>query len=536
VSIIAPTHPARLAGPWRDTGAWRPETVWTAWRRIVAATPEKTAVVDADQRLSFEVLSNRAERIASQLALLGVRTGDRVAFQLPNWWEAIAIYLATARIGAVAVPILPIARERDLDFVLAESRARVFFVPGMVRGTDHRALAAAVRVRHATLTHVVTVRSAPLDDMLSLDDLPCANAGPPPTDAEAIWLLMYTSGTTAAPKGVLHSHATLLAKAHSLGAVHALTPADTVLMPSPLTHISGLLYCLLVPAVHGTGSILMSRWDPPAALELIARERVTYMIGAPTFLRDLADAAPDDPRSLESFRLFSCGGAVVDPTLVRAAAARLDCVAKRVYGSTEFPTMTTSGPDDPEEARVDTEGRPFGSTELRIALPGGTEAPVGHEGEVQARGPECFLGYLDPRLNPDAFTDDGWYRTGDLGVLDHDGRLRITGRLKDVIIRKGENVSAREVEELVATHPAVAEVAVVGLPDAAAGEIVCAVLRVRPGHDAPSLADLGAHLRAAGLSTRKVPERIEVVAEFPRTASGKIVKRDLQRRLGAPIR
>jgi cyclohexanecarboxylate-CoA ligase len=302
-------------------------------------------------------------------------------------------------------------------------------------------------------------------------------------------------------------------------------------MPSPLTHVSGLNHAVLVPAVHGTCAVLQERWEPGAALATIARERVTYMVGAPTFLRDLAHHPDLTPAAVASFRLFSCGGAGVDPTLVRDAAARLGCVAKRVYGSTELPTVTTTTADDPPERRADSDGRAIGAAEVRVVDEADRPLPAGVEGEIQARGPELFVGYHPAEANAEAFTHDGWFRTGDLGTLDAAGYLRITGRRKDIIIRKGENISAREVEDAIASHPAVAEVAVIGLPDAAAGEIACAVIRLRPAAESPSLAALAAHLRAQGLSTRKLPERLEVVADFPRAPSGKIVKRTLRERL-----
>jgi cyclohexanecarboxylate-CoA ligase len=343
---------------------------------------------------------------------------------------------------------------------------------------------------------------------------------------------MYTSGTTADPKGVLHSHQTLLAEARSLAPVHGLGPGDTVLMPSPLTHISGLVHAVLVPAALGSSAVLMPRWDPGEALRLIGTERVTYMVGAPTFLRDLAHHPELAAADVRSFRLFSCGGADVDPTLVAEAADRLGCVAKRVYGSTEFPTITTTGPDDPPARRIDSDGRPIGAAEIRLVADDGTEVAPGQEGEVLARGPECCLGYLDAASTAEAFTPDGWLRTGDLGIRDAQGYLRITGRRKDIIIRKGENISAREIEDLLAAHPAVAEVAVVGLPDPAAGEIACAVLRLHGGA-ALSLADVTQHLLSGGLSRRKLPERLVVTDELPRTASGKVLKRALRDRLAA---
>jgi cyclohexanecarboxylate-CoA ligase len=226
----------------------------------------------------------------------------------------------------------------------------------------------------------------------------------------------------------------------------------------------------------------------------------------------------------------------VDPVLLREAQARLGCVAKRVYGSTEFPTVTTTGPDASPERGIETEGRAIGAVEIRLVDEEGADVPAGREGEIFARGPECFLGYRDATLNAETFTDDGWFRTGDLGTLDADGWLRITGRRKDIIIRKGENISARELEALLAEHPAVAEVAVVGLPDPAAGEIACAVVRTRAGAASPTLADATAWLETHGLSRRKLPERLALVDDFPRTASGKILKRALREQLGATER
>jgi len=314
----------------------------------------------------------------------------------------------------------------------------------------------------------------------------------------------------------------------SLERVHQLTAADRTLMPSPLTHISGVLHGILSPALLGTSAVLMERWDPPRALELIASERVTYMVGAPTFLQDLLSASESKPGDYHSLRLFSCGGAGVSPVLMQRARARFrNCVAKRVYGSTEFPTLTTTDAADALTHGIGSEGRPIWPAEVRIADEAGTALPAEAEGEVQGRGPECFAGYLEATLNTDSFTPDGWFRTGDLGVIDRAGYLRITGRLKEIIIRKGEKISVKEVEDAIAAHPAVAEVAVVPRPDANTGERACAVVRLRPGMRV-DLAALTAFLGAQGLAKQKWPEQLDVVDDFPRTDSGKIVRAKLK--------
>jgi cyclohexanecarboxylate-CoA ligase len=520
-----------LAARWRRDGLWRGETIWHAFAATAQRVGARPAVVEGDVRTPFTALAGAAERLAGGLAARGVAAGDVVAFQLPNWTETLVVLLAAARLGAVANPILPIYRRREVRFILAESAARVVFVPARYRDCDHAAMVRDLRAELPALADVVVVREKPARGESAWADVAAAPTTAPAAHGSAVALLIYTSGTTADAKGVLHSHDTLLAEVRSLGAVHGLDERDVVLMPSPLTHISGIVHALLVPAVFGTTAVLVDRWDPGDALARIAAEGVTYMVGAPTFLRDLAHHPELARHDVRRFRLFSCGGAAVDPTLVREAAARLGCVAKRVYGSTEFPTITTTGPDDPPERRVDSEGRAIGANEVRLVDEMDAPVPVGHEGEILARGPECFLGYQNPALDAEAFTADGWFRTGDLGTLDAAGYLRITGRRKDIIIRKGENISARELEDLLAAHPAVAEAAIVGLPDAVAGEIACAVVRLRPGAAPPTLAGVAEHLTAQGLSRRKLPERLEVVDDFPRTASGKIVKRVLRERL-----
>jgi cyclohexanecarboxylate-CoA ligase len=463
--------------------------------------------------------------VAAGLRGLGVGAGDVVAYQLPNWWEAAVVFLAAARAGAVVNPVLPIFRERELRFILGQSGARVLVAPGRFRERDYPAEIAALRRELPALEHVVVARGEAPAGMSPFDSLLDAapDAAPLRVDPGALLMLMYTSGTTAEPKGVLHTHETLAAEVTSLERVHGLGPADSTLMPSPLTHISGVVHGILAPALLGTSAVLMERWDAALGLELIARERVTYMVGAPTFLRDLADHPRRAEFDLGSLRLFSCGGAEVSADLIRRARLSLGCVAKRVYGSTEFPTITTTDADDADTMGIETEGRPIEPVRLRIADAEGNPVATGVDGEVQARGPERFVGYTDAALTAEAFTADGWFRTGDLGRVDAGGYLRITGRIKDIVVRKGEKFSARELEELIARHPAVAEAAVVALPDRESGEIACAVVSLRPGSRL-ALEELASFLTAAGLARQKLPERLEIMGELPHTESGKVQK------------
>ncbi|MFQ5667527.1 MAG: AMP-binding protein [Candidatus Binatia bacterium] len=536
---IAPTFQTPLARQYRAAGHWRQEPLGALLSRTVRQHAGREGIIDHAQRLTFRELDRLSQRAAVGFRSLGLGPGDVIAYQLPNWWEAVVVFLGAVRMGATVNPLLPMFRESELGFTLRQSGAQALVIPGVWRGCDYRDLLAALRPKLPALRAVFVARDAPRPGMHSwesflataperaLDD---ASAGPP-VAAASVALLMYTSGTTAEPKGVLHTHNTLAAEVMSLARVHQLTPQDRTLMPSPLTHISGVIHGMLVPALLGTSAVLMERWEPRQALDLIARERVTYMVGAPTFLQDLVTQAEDcDGGDLRTLRLFSCGGAGVSPALVRRARERFPtCVTKRVYGSTEFPTLTTTDAANASRHGIDTEGRAIWPAEVRIADDAGESLPPGVAGEVQGRGPEGCVGYRDGALNADAFTADGWFRTGDLGILDAAGYLRITGRLKDIIIRKGEKISVKEVEDQIAAHPAVAEVAVIPRPDPAAGERACAVVRLRPGMRLDLVA-LTQFLAAKGLAKHKWPEHLQVVADFPRTESGKIRRAKLQER------
>jgi len=529
MSLTRTYVPAGNQPDYRAMGCWRDEPLHRRIDRTVAAQAARVAVIDGERRLTFLELDQLVRRAALGLQQLGLHPGDVVAYQLPNWWEAVVIFLAAARLGATINPLLPIFRERELHVTVKQTQPRAVIIPATYRGVNYREVWRAL----PPVEHLLVARgdAGPgVRSVMELLDPPLERAPHPEPiearDPDAILMVMYTSGTTSEPKGVLHTHNTLIAEVRSLEGVHQLTPNDRTLMPSSLTHVSGVIHGILTPALLGTSVVLMDRWEPARAIELIGREQVTYMVGAPTFLQDLL-AQADSPSDLCSLRLFSCGGAGVSPELMRRARERLPrCIAKRVYGSTELPTLTTTDADDALSRGIETEGRAIAPAEIRIVDPSGASVPAGREGEVQGRGPECFVGYLDAAFNADAFTADGWFRTGDLGVLDEAGYLRITGRLKDIIIRKGEKISVKEIEDLIAEHPAVAEVAVIPRADPVTGERACAMVRLRPSAtlDLPALT---AFLAAKGLAKQKWPEQLEVVADFPRTDSGKIQRAKL---------
>ncbi len=543
--------PERLASAqargYRSTGLWRGASIGDSFLGTCARQPDGEALIDDQRRLTFAALRARVGALATTLEALGVEPGDAVAYQMPSWWESATALLASVSLGAHAVPIVPVLRAREVGFVLDQTRPRVVLAARSHRGVDLvrqiEQCARALPVPPSILVVREPAATEPSHEarIMSLDlaSLPAPPAGDQrrAVDPSSIAVIVYTSGSTAAPKGALHTHDTLVAELHSLVGAHGLGPGDRVLMPSPLAHVSGIVHGVLAPALLGTSAVLMDRWDPGAALVAIELHRVTYMIGAPTFLQEMLAHPEAARRDLSSLRLYSCGGASVPAELLRAARQRLPgLVAKRSYGSSEFPTIATTTASDALARGLDTEGRALDGVELRIADDSGRTLAAGVEGEIRARGPDCFLGYADPTLDAEAFDAEGFHRTGDLGVVDADGYLRVTGRVKDIVVRKGEKISARELEDLLAVLPGVAEVAVVALADPATGERACACLRMQPGAAAPTLEAVSAFLRERDLTPHKLPEQVEGVEDFPRTPSGKIHKRLLREQLEAAAR
>jgi cyclohexanecarboxylate-CoA ligase len=341
--------------------------------------------------------------------------------------------------------------------------------------------------------------------------------------ANDVALLLYTSGTTSDPKGALHTHNTLDYENRSIVDLFGLDGSDMVFMPSPVTHITGLLYGAQMPFMLGGGAVLLDVWSPEEAVALIDRHKCTFSVGATPFLHGILETIQDRPAGELPLRVFGCGGADVPPDLIRRATGRLGGFVTRVYGSTEYPTALSGAPGDPLEKCATTDGRAIADAQTRVAAVDGGVAGPGVEGELQVRGPELFLGYLDEQLNEHSFLEGGWFQTGDLAAVDEDGFVQITGRKKDIIIRGGENISAKEIEDLVFEHPKVAEVSVVGMPDPVLVERICAFVVPREGADL-QLPELVEFLRSHGIANQKLPERLVVQRELPKTASGKIQK------------
>ncbi|MCD2197981.1 AMP-binding protein [Actinomycetospora endophytica] len=517
--LTFPAIDQAVAARWRASGHWPGRLLDDYLDEAVARTPHRPAVVDGATTLTYAELADRVGAATAGFRALGVTRGDVVSIQLPNWWEALVAHLAVIRLGAVSNPLMPILREREMRFALATARSRVLVVPGTFRGFDHAALGTRLRADLPDLEHVVVVRGSgetTFDDLDGPDRSAVENREP--TDPA---VLLYTSGTESDPKGAVHCHETLATEDASMIAHFGLTGDDVVWMPSPVAHVTGVLYGFHLATMLATTVVYQDVWDPGAALALIEARRCSVTVAATPFLHGIVHHPERDAHDVSSLRVFACGGADVPPGLVLDATAALDCLVVRVYGSTEIPTATAGHASDPAELRAGTDGRPIGAAELRVVDPDdGRDLPSGSPGLLLARGPEMFAGYLG---RPRPFDEAGWFPTGDLGSVDDDGFLTVTGRSKDIILRGGENLSAKAIEDLLYAHPGVADVAVVAVPDPVLTERACAVVVPRPGAEV-TLESLGAFLGEQGVARQKCPERLEVVAELPRTPTGKVQK------------
>ncbi len=512
-----------------------PTSFWQVLERRVAETPEALFSIDErEQRLCFADYHEAALRCAAGLAGRGIAEDAAVSWMLPTWTEALVLVAALARLGVRQNPILPIYRGREVRFICTQSRARWLIVPRIFRGFDYEAMAKEVASGLPELEVIV------VDPEAGGDALPAGDGGAlPPMRLDSMasvpvrWLF-YTSGTTADPKGALHTDATLLAAAVGMTNVLDLRPDDRVALVFPLTHIGGVGW-LLAGLLSGCSQIVVPIFDPATSIDFLSRQGVTQATAGTAFHQAYLEVQRVHPnvRLFPNVRSFPGGGAPKPPQLhhdVRRELGGVGIVSG--YGMTECPIVAMNRVTDPDDKLAHTEGRPNPpEMEIAIVRPDGSHSSSGEAGEVRARGPQLFRGYLDDTLNAAAFDENGFFRTGDLGYLDDDGFIVITGRLKDVIIRKGENISAKEIEDLLHQHPKVVEAAAIGLPDPASGERCCAVVVCRKGEPL-AFEEMVAFLEAHDLMRQKIPEQLELVNVLPRNPTGKVLKQELRERFG----
>jgi len=519
--------PQVLTGRYVDSGWWRDDTVGHMLAGAIGDRPDLTVKIRSAVRPwtgTYADVLGAALHMAGALRARGIGAGDVVAFQLPNWIEAAVSFWAAALLGAVVTPIVHFYGPKEVAYILRRTSVRAFITADRFGHQDYLAALEDVRGGAPSLELVAVVGDGPVPDWAVpfdqlLDDEPIT--APAVVDPSSPALVAYTSGTTADPKGVVHSHRTIGFEIRQLAAMQAGNPP--LLVGAPVGHAIGMLSGLLLPVWKGDPINLIDVWNPGAVLAAMLEDHVASGSGATYFLTSLLDHPDCTPEHLKLMSRIGLGGSPV-PAAVTERMAALGISAIRSYGSTEHPSSTGSRHEEPEAKRHYTDGRPLLGVELRLVDEDGHEVTTGQRGEILSRGPDCCIGYTEPTLTASNFDAEGWFATGDIGVLDEDGYLTIVDRKKDIIIRGGENISALEVEEILMHIPGVAEVAVVAAPDERLGERVCAFVRLTENSDPVDLADVRVQLEAVGLARQKWPEELRLVHELPRTPSGKVKK------------
>lgn len=536
-------------------GDWPGTTIGDLLARNVAETPDATAIteihpmpnrippekrIDADV-LTYAELEDRVQTYAAVLADLGVEPGDVVLIQLPAWWQWVAMVLASERIGTINATVICSRRRAELSHIVADVSPTVAVVPAEFRDFDFPSMMSDLRQEYDAPEHVLVVGDAPDDDRTyslstiasELEDT-THSTGPEPVerDPNDIVHVNYTSGTTGQPKGVLHTHNTLCSMPDTTVDRIDYRPDDVVHMGAPMGHMVGYQFGFLLPLYLGTRSVLQDVWVPAAFVEAVPEHGVTVTHGTTAFLRDVVDevSESDAESVLDSFRIFQCGGETIPPEVVIESEATLGCRVYEVFGMTECGTQTLLGPDDPNEKRYRTAGRPVRGAQVDVRDRTGSSV-VDEPGDLYTRGPTHAVGYTDLARGREKIDDECWLESGDRAVLDEDGYLTVVGRSKDIIIRGGENIAPREIEDILHDHPDVESIAVVAMPDERLGERPCAYVVVPTSGPTPTLEALTSFLEDAGLDRHKHPERLEVVDELPMTATGKIQKYRLRDRL-----
>jgi acyl-coenzyme A synthetase/AMP-(fatty) acid ligase len=521
---------AKLIQGWHATGAYGNMNLAAAMDIGAARFGNCETIFYSDTRpdkANLSYLHARSLRLAGALYEMGVRQGDVIALQIPNWIENILAYQAAMQLGAIILPIVHIYGPREVSFILRSSGAKVLIMPDRWRNIDY--IDRLSRLDLANVEHVIIIGETVPKNAISwqkFEERGTENFPRSTAAADDPCLLVFTSGTTRDPKGAMHSHNSLIAANNMYTELGRMTERTVTLGAGPAGHIGGVLNVFKL-FLTGSSTIMLDSWNPIAAAELVAKYSVDQCNGTPYFLSTLLDAAEQTRSDVSSLTRYMVGGASVPSSLIeRANGMRL--LACRSYGSTEVCTATASHIGDPLEKRAYTDGRATPGSRIRIVDENGVVLPPGAVGEVAILTPQMFLGYTDPALNAESFSDDGWFLSGDIGKLDEEGFLTITDRKKDIIIRGGENISSKEVEDVLATHPSVFESAVTAMPDTVMGEKVCAFIMLRPSHQI-TLDEVRQHFLTSGIAKPKTPERIIVVENFPRTAAGKVKKFELRK-------
>lgn len=514
---------------YRQQGLWGDASLADYWQQTARAMPDKIAVVDNHgASYTYSALDHAASCLANWMLAKGIESGDRIAFQLPGWCEFTVIYLACLKIGAVSVPLLPSWREAELVWVLNKCQAKMFFAPTLFKQTRPVDLILPLQNQLPQLQQIVGVdKLAPATSSLSLSQIIADNT--PLTTAitvhgDELAAVLFTSGTEGLPKGVMLTHNNILASERAYCARLNLTWQDVFMMPAPLGHATGFLHGVTAPFLIGARSVLLDIFTPDACLALLEQQRCTCMLGATPFVYDLLNVLEKQPADLSALRFFLCGGTTIPKKVARECQQR-GIKLLSVYGSTESSPHAVVNLDDPLSRFMHTDGYAAAGVEIKVVDDARKTLPPGCEGEEASRGPNVFMGYFDePELTARALDEEGWYYSGDLCRMDEAGYIKITGRKKDIIVRGGENISSREVEDILLQHPKIHDACVVAMSDERLGERSCAYVVLKAPHHSLSLEEVVAFFSRKRVAKYKYPEHIVVIEKLPRTASGKIQK------------
>lgn len=525
---------------YRQQGLWGDASLADCWQQTARAMPDKIAVVDNHgASYTYSALDHAASCLANWMLAKGIESGDRIAFQLPGWCEFTVIYLACLKIGAVSVPLLPSWREAELVWVLNKCQAKMFFAPTLFKQTRPVDLILPLQNQLPQLQQIVGVdKLAPATSSLSLSQIIADNTSLTTaitTHGDELAAVLFTSGTEGLPKGVMLTHNNILASERAYCARLNLTWQDVFMMPAPLGHATGFLHGVTAPFLIGARSVLLDIFTPDACLALLEQQRCTCMLGATPFVYDLLNVLEKQPADLSALRFFLCGGTTIPKKVARECQQR-GIKLLSVYGSTESSPHAVVNLDDPLSRFMHTDGYAAAGVEIKVVDDARKTLPPGCEGEEASRGPNVFMGYFDePELTARALDEEGWYYSGDLCRMDEAGYIKITGRKKDIIVRGGENISSREVEDILLQHPKIHDACVVAMSDERLGERSCAYVVLKAPHHSLSLEEVVAFFSRKRVAKYKYPEHIVVIEKLPRTTSGKIQKfllrKDIMRRL-----
>ncbi|MWE51407.1 medium-chain fatty-acid--CoA ligase [Escherichia coli] len=525
---------------YRQQGLWGDASLADYWQQTARAMPDKIAVVDNHgASYTYSALDHAASCLANWMLAKGIESGDRIAFQLPGWCEFTVIYLACLKIGAVSVPLLPSWREAELVWVLNKCQAKMFFAPTLFKQTRPVDLILPLQNQLPQLQQIVGVdKLAPATSSLSLSQIIADNTSLTTaitTHGDELAAVLFTSGTEGLPKGVMLTHNNILASERAYCARLNLTWQDVFMMPAPLGHATGFLHGVTAPFLIGARSVLLDIFTPDACLALLEQQRCTCMLGATPFVYDLLNVLEKQPADLSALRFFLCGGTTIPKKVARECQQR-GIKLLSVYGSTDSSPHAVVNLDDPLSRFMHTDGYAAAGVEIKVVDDARKTLPPGCEGEEASRGPNVFMGYFDePELTARALDEEGWYYSGDLCRMDEAGYIKITGRKKDIIVRGGENISSREVEDILLQHPKIHDACVVAMSDERLGERSCAYVVLKAPHHSLSLEEVVAFFSRKRVAKYKYPEHIVVIEKLPRTTSGKIQKfllrKDIMRRL-----